>query len=168
MNFEYKYEAGEQGVTLAGSGDLMDMVAHIARQAQIIHTRLRSRTAEAAASFRAMLGMLFVEPTSPVWEDGPNVRQGSVCDDGSGAESFFWRPSAERSIGSHRARNASRRCRNTGSIGGAGGRVALECRELFGFAQYGTPLPRCSVRFCLGVRSGLGRMGGGESRTRRK
>lgn len=56
MNFEYKYEAGEQGVTLAGSGDLMDMVAHIARQAQIIHTRLRSRNAEAAASFRAHAG----------------------------------------------------------------------------------------------------------------
>ena len=76
MNFEYKYEAGEQGVTLAGSGDLMDMVAHIARQAQIIHTRLRSRNVAAAASFRAMLGMLFVEPTSHVWEDGPKVRQG--------------------------------------------------------------------------------------------
>ena len=28
--FEYKYEAGEQGVTLAGSGDLMDMATHIA------------------------------------------------------------------------------------------------------------------------------------------
>lgn len=74
--FEYKYEAGEQGVTLAGSGDLMDMVTHIARQAQIINTRLRSRNAEAAASFRAMLGVLFVDPTSPVWEDGPEVRQG--------------------------------------------------------------------------------------------
>lgn len=56
--FEYKYEAGEQGVILAGSGDLMDMVTHIARQAQIINTRLRSRNAEAAASFRAALGAL--------------------------------------------------------------------------------------------------------------
>ena len=54
----------------------MDMVTHIERQAQIINTRLRSRNAEAAASFRAMLGVLFADPTSPVWEDGPEVRQG--------------------------------------------------------------------------------------------
>lgn len=77
--FEYKYEAGEQGVILAGSGDLMDMVdmvTHITRQAQIINTRLRSRNAEAAASFRAALGALFMDPSSPVWEDGPEVRQG--------------------------------------------------------------------------------------------
>mgnify|MGYP007072646652 CR=1 FL=1 len=66
--FEYKYEAGEQGVILAGSGDLMDMVTHITRQ--------RSRNAEAAASFRAALGALFMDPSSPVWEDGPEVRQG--------------------------------------------------------------------------------------------
>lgn len=76
MEFEYKYEAGEQGVILAGTGDLMDMVTHIARQAQIINTRLRSRNVEAAAQFRAMLGVLFMDPTSPVWEDGPEVRQG--------------------------------------------------------------------------------------------
>ena len=74
--FEYKYEAGEQGVILAGSGDLMDMVTHITRQAQIINTRLRSRNAEAAASFRAALGVLFMDPSSPAWEDGPEVRQG--------------------------------------------------------------------------------------------
>lgn len=74
--FEYKYEAGEQGVILAGSGDLMDMVTHITRQAQSINTRLRSRNAEAAASFRAALGALFMDPSSPVWEDGPEVRQG--------------------------------------------------------------------------------------------
>ena len=72
--FEYKYEAGEQGVILAGSGDLMDMVTHITRQAQIINTRLRSRNAEAAASFRAALGVLFMDPSSPAWEDGPEVQ----------------------------------------------------------------------------------------------
>lgn len=74
--FEYKYEAGEQGVILAGSGDLMDMVTHITRQAQIINTRLRSRNAEAAASFRAALGALFMDPSSPVWEDGPGGAAG--------------------------------------------------------------------------------------------
>lgn len=30
----------------------------------------------AAASFRAALGALFMDPSSPVWEDGPEVRQG--------------------------------------------------------------------------------------------
>lgn len=76
MNFEYKYEAGEQGVTLAGSGDLMDMVAHIARQAQIIHTRLRSRNVEAAASFRAMLGMLLWTRQAPCGRTGRRCGRG--------------------------------------------------------------------------------------------
>lgn len=74
--FEYKYEAGEQGVILAGSGDLMDMVTHIARQAQIINTRLRSPECGGGRLVRAALGALFMDPSSPVWEDGPEVRQG--------------------------------------------------------------------------------------------
>ena len=73
---QYSYEKTRDGETMTSSGNLLDVVVCITRQAQIIHERLKDRDLAAAAMFRAALVSSFADKDSPVWRDGTAVRDG--------------------------------------------------------------------------------------------
>lgn len=65
----YKYEVSDCGETMAGSGELTEIMSYIARQMQIIHTRLWKQCPQAAAEFRRCMAALILDPASLAWED---------------------------------------------------------------------------------------------------
>ena len=73
---QYRYEKARHGETLTGSGNMFEMVVCIARQAQIVHERLKGRDPAAAAMFQAALINSFTDKDSPVWRGGTAVRDG--------------------------------------------------------------------------------------------
>lgn len=75
-SIQYRYEKNRNGETMTSSGDLLDVVVCITRQAQIVHERLKGRDPAAAAMFRAALVSSFADKDSPVWRDGEKVRDG--------------------------------------------------------------------------------------------
>lgn len=75
-NIKYKYEIGANGEMLIGKGEITEIVSHIARQVQIIHTRLRKQNPPAAAFFRTGMIEIILHPASPVWEDTEQITEG--------------------------------------------------------------------------------------------
>ena len=73
---QYRYEKTQDGETMTGSGNLLDVVICITRQAQLIHERLKDRDPAAADMFRAALACSFADKDSPVWRGGTAVRDG--------------------------------------------------------------------------------------------
>ena len=73
---KYRYETGSGGEIMESRGDLMEVVACIGRQAQIIYTRLKDRDRMAAQAFREMVGVVFADADSPIWQERADVRQG--------------------------------------------------------------------------------------------
>lgn len=64
----YIYEATDGREMLMGNCDLLETVAYISRQAQIVHSRMKDRDQEAARMFREMLTAVFSDPNSPAWD----------------------------------------------------------------------------------------------------
>lgn len=63
----YIYEVTDGREMLAGSGDTMEILAHIGRQIQIIHERMKKQNQGAAAAFRAAIIAMVTDPTCPIW-----------------------------------------------------------------------------------------------------
>lgn len=78
-NIRYKYEVTPSGETLVGSGELMEIMVHISRQAQIIYARLKDRSPEAAEDFHMGLAAMFADPRSPVWHGTGRINSGIDC-----------------------------------------------------------------------------------------
>lgn len=79
MQFKYKYEVGNDGETMVGTGDMLEIAVHIARQAQIVYSRMKSRDAEAAEMFRAAMIAMIARPDSLVWNDDVKIGTGIDC-----------------------------------------------------------------------------------------
>ena len=79
MNFKYKYESGNAGETMVGTGDLHEIASYIARQVQIVYSRMKSRDAEAAEMFRAAMIVMIARPDSPVWNEDVKIGTGIDC-----------------------------------------------------------------------------------------
>ena len=77
----YIYEVTDGREMLAGSGDTMEILAHIGRQIQIIHERMKKQDANAAAAFRAAILAMVVDPECPIWTS-------DACVEGTGVDCF--------------------------------------------------------------------------------
>ena len=66
-NTKYIYEVTGEREMLAGSGDTMEILAHIGRQIQIIHERMKKQNQGAAEAFRAAIIAMVTDPTGPIW-----------------------------------------------------------------------------------------------------
>lgn len=80
----YIYEVTDGREMLAGSGDTMEILAHIGRQIQIIHERMKKQDANAAAAFRAAILAMVVDPECPIWTS-------DACVEGTGVDCFVMR-----------------------------------------------------------------------------
>ena len=80
----YIYEVTDGREMLAGSGDTMEILAHIGRQIQIIHERMKKQDANAAAAFRAAILAMVVDPECPIWTS-------DACVEGTGVDYFVMR-----------------------------------------------------------------------------
>ena len=63
----YIYEVTDRREMLMGSGDTMEILAHIGRQIQIIHERMKKQNQGAAAAFRAAVIAMVTDPACPIW-----------------------------------------------------------------------------------------------------
>lgn len=63
----YIYEVTDGREMLVGSGDAMEILAHIGRQIQIIHERMKKQNPGAAAAFRATIVAMVTDPACPIW-----------------------------------------------------------------------------------------------------
>lgn len=63
----YIYEVIGRQEKLMGNGGLMEITAHIGRQIQIIHERMKKQDPQAAAAFRAAVIAMVIDPTCPIW-----------------------------------------------------------------------------------------------------
>lgn len=79
MQFKYKYEVGNDGEAMVGTGDMLEIAVHTARQAQIVYSRMKSRDAGAAEKFKTMMTVMIAEPNSPVWNDDVKIGTGIDC-----------------------------------------------------------------------------------------
>lgn len=73
---KYKYEVRGNGDVLMGSGNLLEMVAFIGRQAQIIYNRLKDQDPKSARAFQAAIISIFCDPTSPTWAGRAEAKEG--------------------------------------------------------------------------------------------
>lgn len=80
----YIYEVIGRQEKLMGNGGLMEITAHIGRQIQIIHERMKKQDANAAAAFRAAILAMVVDPECPIWTS-------DACVEGTGVDYFVMR-----------------------------------------------------------------------------
>ena len=66
-NTKYIYEVTGERVMLMGTGETMEILAHIGRQIQIIHERMKKQNPRAAEAFRAAIIAMVLDPTCPIW-----------------------------------------------------------------------------------------------------
>ena len=66
-NTKYIYEVTGEREMLMGTGETMEILAHIGRQIQIIHERMKKQNPRAAEAFRAAIVAMVLDPTCPIW-----------------------------------------------------------------------------------------------------
>ena len=76
---KYKYELNEHTKIMMGSDSTTNIATYIARQVQLVYSRLLERDARSADGFRAAVTVLFSDPDSPVWTERNEVREGVDC-----------------------------------------------------------------------------------------
>lgn len=66
-NTKYIYEVTSEREMMMVTGETMEILAHIGRQIQIIHERMKKQNPRAAEAFRADIIAMVLDPTCPIW-----------------------------------------------------------------------------------------------------